>query len=152
MNWADFTDVLMRCEEILRSMDHLTDLNNPTNMRAIWKILPKYLQDRWYHKNYQIRKDGKCRMELKNLVKFIVESAEEATGPIFSRFCDKGSDSNPVKKSINTNLIQAPTGERKNKKCCEYSNYLSQCAQFRASCGQVELPHLFVSILQSVIT
>ena len=129
----DFADELLCCEEMLRSMGHLSDLNNPTNMRAIWRKLPQYLQDRWAHRNHQIKKkEGKGKADLRDLVEFVVEAAEEATDPVFSRL----SSSDPKKKSINTHLAtvckkEINPGNRKCP-CCGEPHYITQCTEFKA--------------------
>jgi len=66
-------------------MDHEKELDNAASLQAIWRKLPQYLQDRWSHENHIIKKDQKRIPKLKDLVDFIIDGAEEANDPIFSR-------------------------------------------------------------------
>ena len=139
----DFADDLQCCQEMVRNMGHLGDLDNTFSMRSIWKKLPQYLQDRWTHRNYEIKKrQKKSKVELKDLVEFVVEAAEEATDPVFSRFSfmdSKGKEiSHKTTKQANSCSTTSNPASSSNKTpsgkcpCCEQRHYMTQCERFKA--------------------
>ena len=139
----DFADDLQCCQEMVRNMGHLGDLDNTFSMRSIWKKLPQYLQDRWTHRNYEIKKrQKKSKVELEDLVEFVVEAAEEVTDPVFSRFsfmdskC-KETSHKPTKQASSFSTTRNPSS-LSNKTpsgkcpCCEQKHYITQCGKFKA--------------------
>ena len=111
-------------------------------MRVIWRKLPQYLQDRWAHRNHQIKKkEGKSKAELKDLVNFVVEAVEEVTDPVFSRFSSSNAKgvNQASKKSVVTHLAQNSTALKKEDSkdtrkcpCCNESHYITQCTKFKS--------------------
>ena len=68
----------------MKNMGHLSDMDNPFSMRIIRKKLSQHLQDRWSRRNYEIKKrQQKGKTDLKELVDFVAEAAEEACDPVF---------------------------------------------------------------------
>ena len=131
----EFADELQCCYEMLKNMGHAHDLNNNLNLRCVWKKLPQYLQDRWMHRNYQIKKVKKSKADFGDIVAFITEAAEEANDPIFSR------DSKPEHKSTNDNRSKqksfSTTSSAASNKggkcpCCDQKHYLPRCDAFKA--------------------
>ena len=139
----DFADDLQCCQEMVRNMGHLGDLDNTFSMRSIWKKLPQYLQDRWAHRNYEIKKrQVESKVELKDLVEFVVEAAEEATDPVFSRFsfmdskC-KETSYKPTKQASSFSTTSNPSSSSNKTPsekcpCCEQKHYITQCGKFKA--------------------
>jgi len=147
----DFADDLKCCYQTLKNMGHEKELDNAASLQAIWRKLPQYLQDRWSHENHIIKKDQKRVPKLKDLVDFIIDGAEEANDPIFSRVSfselrrDKEiSHKGAEKRRIGSFAVKASsvnkrsvTSENRTQNsdgcpCCGQEHYMTQCLRFKA--------------------
>lgn len=133
----EYADELKCCYEMLKTMGHLGDLENPLSMQTIWKKLPQYLQDRWSRENYRKRK-SKTKVGLLELVDFVNEAAEEATDPIFSRVTldyhrTKDSKQNSVenKRNANSNATHQSVAKSGKCPCCDGNHYITKCPSFK---------------------
>ena len=132
----DFADELQCCQEMLKNMGHLSDMDNPFSMRIIWKKLPQHLQDRWSRRNYELKKrQQKGKTDLKELVDFVAEAAEEACDPVFSRASFEESKPKTVShksRSFTTSVTANETRPAGKCPCCNESHYMTQCPKFKA--------------------
>ena len=98
-----YADDLQCCQSMLKNMGHLNDLDNTFSLKIIWRKLPQYLRDKWCHEHYKLKKENK-KGDLKHLVDFITQAAEEATDPVFSRlsYAKLKEASNKAKKGISS--------------------------------------------------
>ena len=129
----DFADDLHCCQEMLRNMGHISQMDNPHSLRIIWQKLPQHLQDRWLRQNLKIKRRKRGAAGLNDLTEFIAEAAEELTDPIFAPMTSHGLKYNNFATTSTTQQKEVPqTNVTRKCPCCDEDHYLTQCPRFKA--------------------
>ncbi|XP_033095466.1 uncharacterized protein LOC117100026 [Anneissia japonica] len=79
---GEFADDLENCYQALSALGFTQELNNQSSLRQIVGKLPKFLQNRWSSKNYEL-KSKNIVPELEHVVKFVRASTWEVNDPVF---------------------------------------------------------------------
>lgn len=147
----EYADELSCCVESLKEMNSLHQLGSGDNMLKIVRKLPFYLQTRWVKVNHDIRLRLKRGANITELVKFICDSADEASDPVFGVLVTKDSKKNRDKNvasqaqkkhtgsfATNATLTENKTSvfEKRNQTggqcpCCGQGHYIIRCPQFK---------------------
>ena len=80
----DFSDFLVRCEEAMKTMHSMGDLDSTETLRLVSSKLPSYSGVRWCRHAHKIQAKSKKIVTFSAFVKFVKEEAELANDPIFS--------------------------------------------------------------------
>lgn len=153
-----FSDFLGQCEEAMRSMEFLSDLDSTELLKQVSSKLPSYSGVKWCRHAFEVKKNYGRAVSFRDLVKFVETEADLATDPVFSldilkSECKKGPDKDKKPGYINrrhppnsNNFVTAtshssksssPTSESKassqQRICpvCSKTHTLSNCDEFK---------------------
>ena len=79
-----FSDFLGQCEEAMKSVEFLNDLNSTEVLKQVSSKLPSYSGVKWCHNAFETRKKSGLVVTFHDLVKFVESEANLATDPVFS--------------------------------------------------------------------
>ena len=79
-----FSDFLGQCEEAMRSIEFLKDLNSTEVLKQVSSKLPSYSGVKWCRNAFDTRKRSGRVVTFHDLVKFVESEADLATDPVFS--------------------------------------------------------------------
>ena len=80
----DFSDFLVRCEEAMKTMQSMGDLDSTETLRLVSSKLPSYSAVKWCRHAHETQTKSKKIVTFSALVKFVRGEAELANDPIFS--------------------------------------------------------------------
>ena len=133
-----FANDLKTCQETLKTMKYLSELETRTNLRAIAEKLPDHIYDRWVMANYNIKEKEGCSGNLAEIIKFLDRVAREATDTTFPARDIDPSHNKSHKQIHATNIepidqMSNSPSQRNSYSCrmCKDSHYLNQCSIFR---------------------
>ena len=78
------SDFLGQCEEAMRSMKFLSDLDSVEVLKQVSSKLPSYSGVKWYRHAFDMKKNCGQVVTFHDLVKFVETEADLATDPVFS--------------------------------------------------------------------
>jgi transposase InsO family protein len=146
----EFADDLRCCQETLKTMGYAAEMDNSHSMLAIIEKLPYYLQTRWLRENHRIKTKEKRNSKLKDVVNFIIMTADEASDPVFGKVVfnsgkkekEKSTPSRSGKRQTGSFAIQSSTIDKPTNQSsptsssicpqCGQSHYLTQCSKFKS--------------------
>ena len=79
-----FSDFLGQCEEAMRSMKFLSDLDSVEVLKQVSSKLPSYSGVKWCRHAFDTKKNCGRVVTFRDLVKFVETEADLATDPVFS--------------------------------------------------------------------
>ena len=79
-----FSDFLGQCEEAMKSMEFMNDLDSTEVMNQVSSKLPSYSGVKWCRHAFGIKKKHGRAVLFHDLVKFVESEADLATDPVFS--------------------------------------------------------------------
>ena len=79
-----FSDFLGQCEEAMRSMKFLSDLDSVEVLKQVSSKLPSYSGVKWCRHAFDMKKNCGQVATFRDLVKFLETEADLATDPVFS--------------------------------------------------------------------
>jgi len=80
----DFSDFLIRCEEAMKTMNSMSELNSTQFLMTMSAKLPSYSGVKWCRHAYDLRAKSGCPVSFKDFSAFVKQEAEVANDPIFS--------------------------------------------------------------------
>ena len=80
----EFSDFLVRCEEAMKTMKSMGDLDSTQTLLQISAKLPSYSGVKWCRQAHEAQTKTKKIITFSDFVKFVKEEAELANDPIFS--------------------------------------------------------------------
>ena len=80
----EFSDFLVRCEEAMKTMNSMGDLDSTQTLLQISAKLPSYSGVKWCRQAHEAQTKTKKIITFSDFVKFVKEEAELANDPIFS--------------------------------------------------------------------
>ena len=80
----EFSDFLVRCEEAMKTVQSMGDLDSTETLKQISSKLPSYCGVKWCRHAHETQKQKKKIVTFSDFVKFVREEAELANDPIFS--------------------------------------------------------------------
>ena len=139
----DFSLYLQTCLNYMGSIDTLSQLNSPSEIKNVIAKLPFELKRRWRDNFYDIL-EKKCKVEFKDVVDFVKIQADKLTLPLFGNLNDFGSENTKKSKSVPLKKSFATSSKEKEKSSYEQSklrtkqcvfckkdnHYLAQCIHF----------------------
>ncbi|XP_042889909.1 uncharacterized protein LOC122264893 [Penaeus japonicus] len=148
----EYSDELNCCLESLTEMNSLSQLGSGDNMLKIVEKLPYYLQTRWVKANHEIRSRYRRGAEIRELVRFISNAADEASDPVFGKLVNRDHKRDKEKSQQNrpqrrqpgsfatiTSLTEDKAAIPESKKpmagkcpCCGQGHYVIRCSRFKA--------------------
>lgn len=79
-----FSDFLGQCEEAMKSVEFLNDLNSTEVLKQVSSKLPSYSGVKWCRNAFETKKKSGRVVTFHDLVKFVESEADLATDPVFS--------------------------------------------------------------------
>lgn len=79
---------LTSCNNAMQDVNHLEELDNPTNLRVIVSKLPYKMRERWRVSAFDIQENSGRRAKFSDLVKFLNRQAKIALDPLFGDIRD----------------------------------------------------------------
>ena len=79
-----FSDFLGQCEEAMKSVEFLNDLNSTEVLKQVSSKLPSYSGIKWCRNAFDTKKKSGRVVAFHDLVKFVESEADLATDPVFS--------------------------------------------------------------------
>ena len=79
-----FSDFLGQCEEAMRSMKFLSDLDSVEVLKQVSSKLPSYSGVKWCRHAFDMKKHRGQAVTFRDLAKFVETEADLATDPVFS--------------------------------------------------------------------
>ena len=163
-----FSDFLCQCEEAMKSIQYMNDLDSTEVLKQVSSKLPSYSGVKWCRHAFEIKRKHARAVLFHDLVKFVEGEADLATDPVFSPDAlkaqrkkdspkDKGSLNRrrplPATNSLVTSTRHAqrndkPAAERRiygqAKLCalCSASHALQNCEAFKKK--SLEERHNFI--------
>ena len=147
----ELSDFLLRCEETMKTMKFMDDLNSTETLKQISAKLPSYTGVKWCRHAFELKKKKEELVQFHDLVLFVKEEAELATEPAFSPYALKEKRRRESRKDERPRLPRKPSvgensfftygkennqdaekGEkpRKTCPCCSEVHYLNGCPKF----------------------
>ena len=153
-----FSDFLGQCEEAMRSMQFLSDLDSVEVLKQVSSKLPSYSGVKWCRHAFELKKNHGRTVTFHDLVKFVETEADLATDPVFSPDALKSERKKPSEKDkkaghktqrqppnlnsmvtttgdpLRTNTSTSdPKGQSKSRICpaCSKDHTLSSCDEFK---------------------
>ena len=80
----EFSDFLVRCEEAMKTVQSMGDLDSTETLKQISSKLPSYSGVKWCRHAHETQTKKKKIVTFSDFVKFVREEAELANDPIFS--------------------------------------------------------------------
>ena len=80
----DFSDFLIRCEEAMKTMQSMGDLDSTETLRLVSSKLPSYSAVKWCRHAHERQTKSKKIITFSTFMNFVREEAELANDPIFS--------------------------------------------------------------------
>lgn len=80
----DFSDFLIRCEEAMKTMQSMGDLDSTETLRLVSSKLPSYSAVKWCRHAHERQTKSKKIITFSAFMNFVREEAELANDPIFS--------------------------------------------------------------------
>jgi len=80
----DFADFLVRCEEAMKTMQSMGDLNSTETLCLVSSKLPSYSGIKWCRHAHEAQMKSRKIVTFSDFTKFVREEAEVANDPIFS--------------------------------------------------------------------
>ena len=134
----DFADDLRNCQETLKTMDSLTELNNRGSLLKIIEKLPMDLRKSWLNVVYDIKTDEDRNPSISDIVKFVSRAAKKATDPVFGQLVSnrdtksKTKKQDKTKKSNQKSAFSTQHSEKNAEQPTQRSSQSTQCQY----CGQ----------------
>ena len=149
------SDFLGQCEEAMRSIHSLNELNSTEVLRQVSSKLPSYSGVKWFRHAFDKKKKDERTITFHDLVKFVRAEADLATDPVFSPDVLKmEKKKSPEKQKTGINRRRppslnslattgeeskgnwkSPTGEKTDSKlkcpACSKSHMLYNCEEFK---------------------
>ena len=153
-----FSDFLGQCEEAMRSMKFLSDLDSVEVLKQVSSKLPSYSGVKWCRHAFELKKNHGRTVTFHDFVKFVETEADLATDPVFSPDALKSERKKPSEKDkkaghktqrqppnlnsmvtttgdpLRTNTPTSdPKGQSKSRICpaCSKDHTLSSCDEFK---------------------
>ncbi|CAB4045735.1 Hypothetical predicted protein, partial [Paramuricea clavata] len=147
----ELSDFLLRCEEAMKTMKFMDDLNCTETLKQISAKLPSYSGMKWCRHAFELRKKTNALVQFHDLVLFVRDEAELATDPAFSpcelkekrkRESKKEERTRPVKKPLaggnslvtygkeKSQDVEIKNRQKKGCPCCSEDHYLNGCPKF----------------------
>ena len=80
----EFSDFLVRCEEAMKTMKSMSELDSTQILQSISAKLPSYSGVKWCRSAHEVQVKEKRLVGFTDFVKFVKQEAEVANDPIFS--------------------------------------------------------------------
>ena len=80
----DFSDFLIQCEEAMKTIQSMGDLDSTETLRLVCSKLPSYSAVKWCRHTYERKTKSKKMITFSAFMNFVREEAELANDPIFS--------------------------------------------------------------------
>ena len=80
----EFSDFLIRCEEAMKTMKSMAELDSTQILQTISAKLPSYTGVKWCRFAHDLQAKDQVVVGFKNFVKFVKQEAELANDPVFS--------------------------------------------------------------------
>lgn len=112
-----FSIFLTGCNNVMKDMDYLEEMNSPSNLRIVVYKLPFRLRERWRVIAFDIQEREGRRAKFSDLVMYINRQAKIASDPLFGDV----KDSSEVKVKSNSNTRSAKGGGLKRTTGCATS-------------------------------
>ena len=100
---------LIKCNNVMKSIEHLDVLNHSPNMQAIVQKLPSYLQIKWCDKVMKLQKRELRIANFGDLVNFVELATEVANNPIYSKEALKSANQQIVSSNNDRNHMVRAT-------------------------------------------
>ena len=149
----ELSDFMLRCEEAMKTMKFMDDLNSTETLKLVSAKLPSYSGIKWCRNAFELRKRKGVLVQFHDLALFVKEEAELATDPVFSpcalkdkrRLNSKKDDTGRIKlpkkrftdgNSLSTNSkeenenVETKGKQRKICPCCSKEHHLNGCPKF----------------------
>ncbi|CAB4008321.1 uncharacterized protein LOC110040095, partial [Paramuricea clavata] len=104
----ELSDFLLRCEEDMKTMKFMDDLNCTETLKQISAKLPSYSGMKWCRHAFELRKKTSALVQFHDLVLFVRDEAELATDPAFSPCALKEKRKRESKKEERTRPVKKP--------------------------------------------
>ena len=147
----DFSDFLVRCQEAVKTVGSLAELDSTQTLTELSAKLPSYSGVKWCRHAYEAQMKSSLRVSFSEFVKFVKAESDLANDPIFSpdalkREKRKQPERNPKTRfrrsvtptadsfAINTKQGPVPTFSRRlTVQCvlCEKNHSLEKCSTFK---------------------
>lgn len=144
----DFSDFLVRCQEAVKIVGSLAELDSTQTLRQMTAKLPSYSGVKWCRHAHEAQTKSSVRVSFSDFVKFVKGEANLANDPLFSpdalkrekrKQSDKDQRSKPRKGgtasagSFATNAASPTTTGFPAARCplCEKSHSLEKCAELK---------------------
>lgn len=88
-----FADKLRDCEQTLRAIGYIDDLNNADNLKKIADRFPLHLKAKWLDRARVIRSKGK-KPGIEHMSEFLSDNAKAANDPVFGQIMDSKDHTN----------------------------------------------------------
>lgn len=98
---------LTGCNNAMQDIDHLEELDNPTNLRVVVSKLPYRMREMWRVSAFDIQETSGRRAKFSDLVRFVNRQAKIASDPIFGNIKDTDDK---VNQNIKPNKTFRPRG------------------------------------------
>lgn len=136
----EFADELTCCEETLKSMGYIDELNSQSTLLRIIEQLPVFYQTRFKREVRQIRERFSRNPNISDIVRFVREISLEINDPVYGRlgYENKRTDNREfTNKRVHTLASAQSTSDREsspNSNCrlCRQNHTLFQCPMFKA--------------------
>ncbi len=79
-----FSDFLIQCEEAMKSIKFLDDLDSTEVLKLVSSKLPSYSGVKWCRHAFEVKKKYGRAVTFRDIVKFVETEADLATDPVFS--------------------------------------------------------------------
>jgi hypothetical protein len=144
----EFADDLMCCRETLTAMGYVAEINSQATLLKLVERLPVYLQARWKRLVREIRSSKGRNPTIDDVVRFIMEAAEEANDPVYGKLAESGARRVEPERTHNQMRARGASlataaesqsrddaGQRIDKSCvmCGESHPLFTCDRFKSS-------------------
>lgn len=148
----EFADNLRSCVNTLEAMDNLVEVNSQKVLVKIVERMPPYLQIRWRKEVRNIRKNKDRVPNVKDLLAFVEDAAEELNDPVYGKLALKGKQKpisqpqiykgnfNSTKQRVHSTSFVTDSGQQsignsheisgKNCPLCSGNHLLYKCDEF----------------------
>ena len=164
-----FSDFLGQCEEAMKSMKFLSDLDSMEVLKQVSSKLPSYSGVKWCRHAFELKKNHGRAVTFHDLVNFVEKEADLATDPVFSPDVLKSERKRPPEKdqkagrrnprqppNLNSMVTNTgdpsktntpkpdPKGPSKPKICpvCSKDHTLSSCDEFKKKTVKERLDYI----------
>ena len=78
------SDFLIQCEEAMKSLNFLSDLDSTEFLKLVSSKFPSYSGVKWCRHAFEVKKNHRRTVAFRDIVKFVETEADLATDPVFS--------------------------------------------------------------------